>query len=560
MRCNTFTPPGARVTGVRSWRQASCYVQLLSDATFALRLGHITIRVIRSRPVCYCVASVFAALAFVNTLGTAVTRADDGVLTITGAGFGHGVGMSQWGALGFAKHGAKYNSILAHYYPGTRLGIIDPHRPVRVLLQVLNGPAAFRGANAAGGIALDPNHTYYVGRKSATTVNLLDTKNHKLISMQAPLRVTGSQPIHLLGRTINGVRDGAFRGVLDFYPEPNYGVNAVNTLGLDDYIAGVIDREMPSSWPLEAVKAQAVASRSLVVNEFHRGKTFDVFPDTRSQVYGGVGAETKGAWAATNATRGQLVTYRGKPVVVYFYDTSGGRTEDVRTSELGGTRFNPWLVSVDDPYDSISPVHHWGPITMTLAQATARLGGLVKGRLLAINVTKRGYSPRIQRATIVGTKGDTVVSGGTLRYRFNLRDTWAYFTIVTKKPQSPKAQAVPGKQLTPTKEPKSRTSKNASVTGKAHSSGTSVGGTQAPTHIQRPRGQRSRLVKRRVIAGRVQTRRPTNIVVQQLIRRRWRTVTSRKTSNNGSYRFALRGPGVFRVVFGHHADPAIRVR
>ena len=89
------------------------------------------------------------------------------------------------------------------------------------------------------------------------------------------------------------------------------------------------------------------------------------------------------------ATRGEVVTYAGQPVVTYFFSTSGGRTEDVENTPLGNEP-RPWLKSVDDPYDDISPRHRWGPIRMTLKQAGRKLGSAVKGSL----PRHRGRAPR----------------------------------------------------------------------------------------------------------------------------------------------------------------------
>src|ERR1700685_4194623 len=79
-------------------------------------------------------------------------------LYIRGAGYGHGVGMSQYGAYGYALHGKDYHFILAHYYTGTSLGTVDPDLTVTVLLAT--GGAAFSGANRAGAKKLDPAATY----------------------------------------------------------------------------------------------------------------------------------------------------------------------------------------------------------------------------------------------------------------------------------------------------------------------------------------------------------------------------------------------------------------
>ena len=96
------------------------------------------------------------------------------------------------------------------------------------------------------------------------------------------------------------------------------------------------------------------------------------------------------------------MTYDGVPVVTYFFSTSGGRTEDVENTPLGNEP-RPWLKSVDDPYDDTSPRHRWGPIRMTLGQADRKLGSLVKGKFRGIEVVRRGRSPRIVEADVIGT-------------------------------------------------------------------------------------------------------------------------------------------------------------
>ena len=104
---------------------------------------------------------------------------------------------------------------------------------------------------------------------------------------------------------------------------------------LKDYVRGVVAKESPASWPIEALKAQAVAARSYAISTAsHRG-TFDVFDDTRSQAYGGVGAETPKTDQAVSATHLQVVLYQGKVAQTFFFSTSGGHTENNEFSSLG---------------------------------------------------------------------------------------------------------------------------------------------------------------------------------------------------------------------------------
>src|SRR5206468_4279032 len=90
-----------------------------------------------------------------------------------------------------------------------------------------------------------------------------------------------------------------------------------------------------------------------------------------------------------------------------------------------------WLKSVADPYDNVSPVHRWGPISMSLAAAGRKLSGYVKGTFRGIDVLKRGVSPRVVAADVVGSRGRTRISGPQLRDVFGLRDTCASYDVIT---------------------------------------------------------------------------------------------------------------------------------
>src|ERR1044071_8234736 len=111
-------------------------------------------------------------LVLLGSLIAAVPAGAASRMTIRGAGFGHGVGMSQYGAMGYAEHGATYDQILAHYYSGTALGTADVSRPVRVLIGSASGATTFSGAERAGSRTLDPAKTYRAVRRSFDQVDL----------------------------------------------------------------------------------------------------------------------------------------------------------------------------------------------------------------------------------------------------------------------------------------------------------------------------------------------------------------------------------------------------
>ncbi|HYB23753.1 MAG TPA: hypothetical protein VED41_08150, partial [Solirubrobacteraceae bacterium] len=168
------------------------------------------------------------------------------------------------------------------------------------------------------------------------------------------------------------------------------------------------------------------------------GSRFDVYADTRSQVYESppaAAAETAASNAAVAATAGQIVEYHGQPAATYYFASSGGMTEDNENSFLGSTP-EPWLRAVADDYETSAS--RWR-VSMSFATAAARLAGLVKGSLRGVEVLRRGVSPRIVAAEVLGSRGDTPVSGPELAARLGLESGWAYFSVksgasVTREP------------------------------------------------------------------------------------------------------------------------------
>ena len=438
--------------------------------------------------------------------------------TIRGAGYGHGVGMSQYGAMGYASHGWDYRRILGHFYTDTAIGVLDEPRTVRVLIQTTR-TASFRGATAAAGRRLSPGTTYTVRGRAGNQVQLATARGRPIVTAPAPLRVTGARPITVLGTSGLQRVNGSYRGALEFRPSSSLGgVNVINALDVDEYVLGVIPLEVPASWPAEALKAQAVAARTYALTTNKNGPGFDHYSTTSSQVYGGVAAEHPSTNAAAAATRGQLVTYQGTPVATYFFSTSGGRTEDVEKSGLGTTAL-PWLRSVEDRYDSVSPKHRW-TVRMSMASAGAKLRGLYRGRFRGVRVITRGSSPRVVAADVVGTAGRTRVTGPTLRARLGLFDSWAYFTsIATGKAPAPLSAKVSAATPVVARVP--------AVAG--------LKGTVFP-------GRKGATVK-----------------VQRRFHGRWVAAGAATTTRGGRYHAGVAAAGTYRVVVRGAAGPAVTV-
>ncbi|MDX6601560.1 MAG: hypothetical protein QOF13_762 [Solirubrobacterales bacterium] len=337
---------------------------------------------------------------------------------VRGHGFGHGVGVSQYGAYGYALHGKDYRFILAHYYQGSTISQIEGAKIVRVLVDISPGDIGFGGATSACGQALDPAQTYEAHR-TGSRVKLRSSAGKPLADCGAKLRAAGKGKV-----AISGV--GTYRGVLEAVPtESEAGsLNAINALPVEQYVKGVIANESPPSWPAAELRSQAVESRSFALTGGVGGNGFDLYDDTRSQVYDGLSSETATTNAATDATRGEVVTYGGKIAETYFSACSGGYTESVQNVFFGPAI--PYLTAVPDPYDYYCPLHDW-TLRFSGPEISAKLGGYLDGRLKKVVITKRGVSPRIVSAKLFGTGGVTTVSGEQLQVALGGYSTWMSF-------------------------------------------------------------------------------------------------------------------------------------
>jgi len=339
---------------------------------------------------------------------------------VKGSGFGHGVGMSQYGAYGYATHGFRYDQILTHYYTGTTIGT-TADRSVRVLLRDGARSVSFSGAGSACGTGLNPGKAYFAKRKGPGVV-LRSKKGRRIARCGAAMTAAGAPAVVLAGK-------GTYRGSLEVRASGT-SLQAINVVDIEDYVRGVVSKESPSSWPTEALKAQAVAARSYGLSTGIRGGSFDLYDDTRSQVYGGVAAETAKTDQAVSATRLQVVLYGGRIAQTFFFSTSGGHTENNEFSSLGfGQPAIPYLRGVDDPFEAEagSPYEHWKR-KFSLARMNSALHSIgLRGKLKNIVVVQRGTSPRIVSANLIGTGGTATVNGPQLRDALGLPDTWAFF-------------------------------------------------------------------------------------------------------------------------------------
>lgn len=334
--------------------------------------------------------------------------------------------MSQWGALGYAESGWGHERILEHYYPGTDLRVV-PARPVRVLLAErlaavgIGSSKPFRVIDARG----------KARRLSPGTQTLVAAK---LDELHPPLRyVPGGAPLQLDGK--------AYRGELIVHPEAGK-LTIVNRLPLDRYLRGVVPREVPDDWPREALRAQAVVTRTYALATLKPGTHFDLHADARSQVYGGVAAEAASTNRAVGSTAGRVLYWNGRIATTYYHSTSGGKTVAAEEVWPHATPV-PYLVSVADPYDHLSRFHRWEPARWTPAAVGRKLGvGVVRDLLVS-----RGPSGRVTEVTIKTGTGTRTMLAEEFRTALDLRSTWFAVRVLDLEQPHGRSLAVAGRSV-----------------------------------------------------------------------------------------------------------------
>ena len=389
------------------------------------------------------------ALAVVGPVAPAAAATPPlGNLTFYGRGYGHGVGMSQYGARGRALAGQLAPAILAHYYAKTTLGARDPKTIVRVL--VLSGfpatpakPAVVTGRGGpwtvdglSGTFPADARLTLAPTADGASTwtVKVLSATGTVLASSTS-LTTVYARPAavaSLLEITSKATATNRYRGF--FRIRLTTAVTIINFVEVDAYLRGVVPVEMPSSWPAEALKAQAIVSRSYALNHTHPTTgTWDLYDDTRSQVYRGQRAETTAGNAAIAATAGKVVLAGTAVANTLYHSADGGWTENnenVFVSATGAVVASPvsYLRGSSDrapdgtSYDKSSPYATWKTATYSPAALSAILAKDPRtnvGTLTAIDLSKRGVSGRLIQVTLTGSLGTKAVSGGVFVAAFN---------------------------------------------------------------------------------------------------------------------------------------------
>ncbi|MBE5039309.1 SpoIID/LytB domain-containing protein [Oscillospiraceae bacterium DSM 107454] len=226
--------------------------------------------------------------------------------------------------------------------------------------------------------------------------------------------------------------DGAeYRGGIDCLPDGNL-LTVVNVVFLDHYLYGVVSREMSPSWPIEALKAQAVCARNYAINNLdkHGSQGFDLCNTVDCQAYSGVKAEADGSYAPVDETTRQVLTYDGELAELYYASSMGPTTENVEN--VWGNSL-PYLVSVDNSFEDTEniPNGKWsGSLTCEEATAIMRNKGYDVGAVTQIKVLEYTPNGRVLRMEVTGTNGSKIFEREACRTIFNTITKSQMFTVV----------------------------------------------------------------------------------------------------------------------------------
>ncbi|HUG87858.1 MAG TPA: SpoIID/LytB domain-containing protein [Actinomycetota bacterium] len=366
--------------------------------------------------------------------------------TFHGSGWGHGIGLSQYGALGLAQEGWAPVRILKHYYTGVRVQRRDPPRdPLRVGLLQYRGRVTVNAQSGPLDLALS-NGTHIETLASGRTRVIevvggrfrIETPTGELVGD----RLWGSSTRHLQVLRADGsiVRvpewgHRAGRGMLELRVAGSGTAHLVAVLDPEEYLYGL--GEVPSSWPMAALKAQAMAARTYAYQRAAGGRTgcaCHILGDTRDQAYVGwdkeVGTDGDRWVRSVVDTSRRVVLHHGEPIATLYSSSSGGYTENVET--VWGGAAQPYLKGVCDPGDftSSNPNRTW-EVSLSSSEVAARLRsglGWSVARVGAIKAVRRGVSGRLAKVRVEGRAPgggsfSATTSGWGLRGALGLKDT-----------------------------------------------------------------------------------------------------------------------------------------
>lgn len=351
-------------------------------------------------------------------------------VTVTGNGFGHGHGLSQWGAKSAAEQGLTHRQILSFYYPKLKRGTVGGTVAVLITGDT-SSDVQVRDRPGLRLTSLGNGRTYDLAKRSARWWRITPTGGGARSAVS--YRTKGSRQWRVL-RTVPGeaqldagggplrlrtpTETRSYRGVLRSARPAGSSRqrDTVNIVPLEDYLRGVVPREVPALWPQEAVRAQAVAARTYAAFEraaSPAGRHYQVCDTSVCQVYGGVTDAHPASDQAIRATAGDALLWNGEPAFTQFSASNGGHTS---RGAFG------YLPAKKDPYDKA--YRGW---TTTVTDAEVRAALPAVGSLRSIEVLRRdgngAFGGRVTSIRVVGSTGSSTLTGDQFRSYFGLMST-----------------------------------------------------------------------------------------------------------------------------------------
>jgi SpoIID/LytB domain protein len=392
------------------------------------------------------------------------------MVKIRGRGWGHGIGMSQYGAYGFAQHGWGGERILRHYYSGAR--VVKKTIGTNVRVSMLQGRSSItirpQAKTRDGGLVvltLKGSKTKIAGARPGQALRLeaSATGGARIFKNGSRVRrdgrsVFGSTKRPVVARytpfgtqvVTDGKSYAVGHGQIEFVSYSSSGcsvgkcLSEVAVLGMQKYLYGL--GEVPASWPQQSLRAQAMAGRTFAYSKLlasvNRGVPCfcTVYDSVADQVFVGEAKRTGSGiyWSkwkkAVDSTNKQVIQDGGDPIVALYSSSSGGYTESNRI--VWGSVQEPYLRGVNDPYDragGANPNYRWS-VKMTWATLRTKLANSFGsfGRLRKLVIVHKGVSGRVafDGLKIVGSDRTLRVSGWNTRTALGLKDTWFRFTVI----------------------------------------------------------------------------------------------------------------------------------
>lgn len=396
----------------------------------------------KRRYLTFVAASVAALLAAASLADAGPKRRAPGSFVFHGSGYGHGIGMSQYGALGLAQQGKSATEIVRHYYSGVKVvGRKPPNETIAVGLLQNAGSVRLESEGGPFDLVLENGEVVeQVPAGSRRTIEVTAERSYRVLRGDGSAvgdRTWGGPANDLIARPGNArirvIEWGhqVAHGELRFDSVAAGKAHLVAVMPPEDYLLGLA--EVPSSWPREALGAQAIAGRTYaywrLAGAPRAGCSCDVFSTTADQNYTGwdkESAEGSNRWAgAVKDTARKVITYGGEYIYAVYSSSSGGHTEDIERVWPGAQAL-PYLRGVCDPGDIVeaNPSRFWS-VAFQQSQITSGLRPYTGdiGQVTGFGDYQRGVSGRVTYVRVVGSAGSAVVEGWDVRSGLSLKDT-----------------------------------------------------------------------------------------------------------------------------------------